>query len=174
MNTHIRFARLQDTKEILSIYAPYVLHDSATFEYEVPSIEIFKQRIQTIQQFYPYLVYEENNEILGYAYASRYKERKAYDWDVEVSVYVRKDSLGKGIGAKLYTYLFAILKNKIYATFTPALQKKIQEVSKCMKNLDLNKLHYLKTAVISFIDGWMLYGWKNLYNIWKNQKKFYL
>ena len=77
MNTHIRFARLQDTKEILSIYAPYVLHDSATFEYEVPSIETFKQRIQTIQQFYPYLVYEENNEILGYAYASRYKERKS-------------------------------------------------------------------------------------------------
>lgn len=122
MNTHIRFARLQDTKEILSIYAPYVLHDSATFEYEVPSIETFKQRIQTIQQFYPYLVYEENNEILGYAYASRYKERKAYAWDVEVSVYVRKDSLGKRIGTKLYTYLFAILKKQnicnIYACIT--------------------------------------------------------
>lgn len=122
MNTTIRFARIEDTKEILSIYAPYVLHDSATFEYEVPSIEEFEKRIQTIQKSYPYLVYEENNEILGYAYASRYKERKAYEWDVEVSVYVRKDSLGKGIGKKLYACLFTILKKQnicnVYACIT--------------------------------------------------------
>ena len=83
----IRLATKQDAASILAIYAEYVLHDSATFEYEVPSLTEFEQRMEVIQQVYPYLVYEEEGNILGYAYAHRYKERAAYQWDVELSVY---------------------------------------------------------------------------------------
>ena len=108
----IRLATKQDAASILAIYAEYVLHDSATFEYEVPSLTEFEQRMEVIQQVYPYLVYEEEGNILGYAYAHRYKERAAYQWDVELSVYVNKDVHGKGIGSMLYKVLFILLKKQ--------------------------------------------------------------
>ena len=108
----IRLATKQDAASILAIYAEYVLHDSATFEYEVPSLTEFEQRMEVIQQVYPYLVYEEEGNILGYAYAHRYKERAAYQWDVELSVYVNKDVHGKGIGSMLYEVLFILLKKQ--------------------------------------------------------------
>ena len=77
-----------------------------------PSLTEFEQRMEVIQQVYPYLVYEEEGNILGYAYAHRYKERAAYQWDVELSVYVNKDVHGKGIGSMLYKVLFILLKKQ--------------------------------------------------------------
>ncbi len=101
----IRTATLEDTRFILEIYAPYVLNTCITFETEVPSITEFEQRIRTIQKTFPYLVLEENGSIVGYAYATKYKERSAYDWTVETSVYLREDVQGKGYGKVLYTAL---------------------------------------------------------------------
>ena len=101
----IRTARESDAAALVSIYEPYVLRTVITFEYEVPSTEEFAGRIRSTLRKYPYLVAESGGEVVGYAYASPFKTRAAYDWAVETSIYVRMDLRGKGIGAGLYRAL---------------------------------------------------------------------
>lgn len=108
----IRPVDLNDAKDLVEIYAYYVLNTSITFEYDVPSIEEFSARIEKITSKYPYLIALQNNEIVGYAYATAYKERAAYDWSVETTVYVKHDIHGIGIGKTLYIELEQALKNK--------------------------------------------------------------
>ena len=108
----IRVASPEDAKELLEIYRPYVENTAITFEYEVPSVEEFRGRIENTLKKYPYLVAQEHGVLLGYAYASPFKERAAYDWSVEISIYVRKNAKRKGIGKKLYTALENCLKKQ--------------------------------------------------------------
>jgi phosphinothricin acetyltransferase len=110
----IRLALVNDTEQILSIYSPYVKKTVISFEYTVPSKEEMETRIRNISQRYPWIVLEENNEILGYAYASKHRERSAYRWSVDISIYVKEGYLGRGIGKALYTSLFEILKCQRY------------------------------------------------------------
>lgn len=102
---HIRTAVIQDAGALLEIYAPYVENTAITFEYEVPSIQEFENRIRQIQKKYPYLAAELDGELVGYAYADVFHERAAYDWAVETSIYVKQDRKGMGIGGKLYKAL---------------------------------------------------------------------
>lgn len=108
----IRVASEQDAKELLKIYAPYVKNTAITFEYEVPSIEEFRNRIKKIEKQYPYLVAEKDGEIVGYAYANTFHERAAYDWAVETSIYVKEDKKRLGIGRILYDALEKNLKKQ--------------------------------------------------------------
>lgn len=101
----IRTAAPADASQLLHIYAPYVKNTSITFEYEIPSVDKFAERIRHILEKYPYLVAEEDNVILGYAYASAFKERAAYNWSVETSIYIRTDMGHRGIGTALYKAL---------------------------------------------------------------------
>lgn len=101
----IRIATPLDAKEILDIYAPYILQTAITFEYEVPTLETFTRRIEQTLVKYPYLVAEQDGRIVGYAYAGPLHERAAYDWAVETSIYVKMDAKGQGIGKKLYVAL---------------------------------------------------------------------
>lgn len=108
----VRLATIEDAKELLEIYRYYVEHTAITFEYETPSVEEFQQRIKKTLKRYPYLVVEEEGKILGYAYASPFKERAAYDWSVETTIYVNKDRKRSGIGKSLYLALEEILKKQ--------------------------------------------------------------
>lgn len=108
----IRPVKLEDTNDLVDIYAYYVLNTTITFEYDVPSIDEFTQRIMKITNKYPYLVALINYKIVGYAYATAYKERAAYDWSVETTVYVKHGEHGNGIGKSLYIELEQALKNK--------------------------------------------------------------
>lgn len=101
----IRIANTQDAPALLSIYAPYVLNTAITFEYEVPTVQEFENRIRRTLERYPYLVAEQDGEILGYTYASPFHERAAYNWAVETSIYVDVRHKGQGIGKRLYTAL---------------------------------------------------------------------
>ncbi len=101
----IRVAKPEDAEMLLSIYAPYVTETAITFEYEIPSVEEFEGRICHTLEKYPYLVAEEDGEIIGYAYAGAFKGRPAYDWSVETSIYLRKDRKKKGAGRRLYEAL---------------------------------------------------------------------
>ncbi len=109
MNTNhsivIRSAFPQDAAALLEIYAPYVLETAITFEYEVPSVEAFADRIRQTIKRYPYFVAEENGYILGYAYAGAFRARTAYNWTVETSIYVNRARKRDGIGGMLYTKL---------------------------------------------------------------------
>ena len=110
----LRIATPQDVPQILSVYAPYILNSTATFEYSVPSLEDFTQRFLNITAQFPWLVWEEDGQVAGYAYASPPYSRAAYSWCAEPSVYLRPEYRGKGIGAKLYAALEAILKYQGY------------------------------------------------------------
>lgn len=102
--------KIEDAEELLSIYAPYVRNTAISFEYEVPSLPEFQDRIRNISSILPYIKAVEAGEILGYAYAGKFKSRKAYDWSVEVTVYVREDSRRTGVGKLLYQALEDSLK----------------------------------------------------------------
>ena len=112
----IRIATSADAAGILDIYAPYIRDTSLTFETEVPPLPDFAQRITHYLLEWPWLVWEVNGVIAGYAYAARYRERKAYQWSVECSVYIADVFLGKGIAMPLYQCLFALLRAQGYAT----------------------------------------------------------
>lgn len=101
----IRTAGISDAQEILEIYAPYVRKTAITFEYEVPALAELERRIKHTLARYPYIVAEKDGEILGYAYTGVFKERAAYDWAAEVSIYVKEDRHGLGIGSRLYAVL---------------------------------------------------------------------
>lgn len=101
----IRTAVLQDAEALLEIYAPYVENTAITFEYDVPTVEEFAGRMSNVLRRYPYLVGEVDGEPAGYAYAGPFKERAAYDWAVETTVYVKEDMKKHGIGRALYEAL---------------------------------------------------------------------
>ncbi|NMH86322.1 GNAT family N-acetyltransferase [Flavivirga algicola] len=110
----IRPLNLNDTKELLDIYNYYVLNSIATFDDEVLSLDTFKEKITRISTNYPFIVFEEDNKILGYAYGSKWRPKPAYKHTVESTVYVKHDVLGKQVGTKLYTELLSQLKKQNY------------------------------------------------------------
>jgi len=108
----IRNITLDDARAVGDIYNHYIENSIATFELEkIPVDEIIK-RIKRVILKYPWIVYEENNQILGYAYADEWKVRKAYQHTVESTVYLRDETLGRGIGTKLYSHLIELLKSQ--------------------------------------------------------------
>ena len=110
----IRIAQEADVPQILEIYAPYIMSSTATFEYDVPCMKEFTQRFFQITAQFPWLVWEEQGQILGYAYASPPYTRAAYSWCAEPSIYLRPEAKGRGIGTKLYRVLEWILDKQGY------------------------------------------------------------
>ena len=106
----IRDVKETDAKAIQAIYAPYVEQTAVTFEYNVPSEEEFRRRIETVMQKYPWIVAETDRRIVGYAYASAFKPRDAYQWAVETSIYVDSGMKHCGIGRQLHEALEQRLK----------------------------------------------------------------
>ncbi|HHY81850.1 MAG TPA: N-acetyltransferase [Clostridiales bacterium] len=107
-----RLAQETDAEEILRIYEPYIKYTAITFECETPSVDEFKRRIREISSDYPYIVCILDGKIIGYAYAHRHMERAAYQWNVELSVYIDKAYLRHGVGKALYSALIEILKKQ--------------------------------------------------------------
>ena len=105
----IRIATEADIPAMLFIYAPYVLNTTYSFEYTVPTEEEFLARFRSITAQFPWLVWEEEGNVLGYAYGSPPFERAAYAWCAEPSIYLLPQARGRGIGRKLYAALEQIL-----------------------------------------------------------------
>ena len=108
----IRPAVPEDAARLLEIYAPYVEKTAITFEYDVPTEEEFRGRIERIRARYPYLVIERGGVIMGYAYAGVFKDRAAYDRSCEMTIYLDRGAAGAGLGRKLYEALEEELKAK--------------------------------------------------------------
>ncbi len=113
-NISIRPVRLSDADKLLAIYSYYVEETAITFEYDVPSLEEFEERIRSISSCYPYLVAESDGQILGYAYAHAFHERAAFQWCVEMTIYLDRACRGRGIGPFLYQELESQLKAQGY------------------------------------------------------------
>jgi L-amino acid N-acyltransferase YncA len=105
-----RLARLSDAPQIQAIYAPIVRDTPISFEYEPPDVAEIERRMSKVLASRPWLVREEDGVVQGYAYASTFRERQAYDWGVEVSIYVHPAAHGRGIGRSLYATLFDVLR----------------------------------------------------------------
>lgn len=125
----IRKATVADAEPLLAIYAPYIENTAITFEYEIPTVADFSNRISTTLEKYPYIVAEENNKIIGYAYASAFGTRKAFDWSAEVSIYLDANQRGKGLGSLLYQvleeYLFQQNIINVYACIAETDQESV-------------------------------------------------
>lgn len=106
---NIRFATPGDSQKILTIYAQYI-ETPITFECSLPSEREFAKRIAEQSEFYPYLLCEEDGNILGYAYAHRHMGREAYQWNAELSVYLDRVFTSKGLGKRMYAALIDLLK----------------------------------------------------------------
>lgn len=99
-----------DYGQVLDIYAPFIRDTAVSFEYTVPSLPAFTERIGRITSFYPWVVAREGDRIAGYAYGGPHRAREAYRWSAEVSVYLHPAFHHKGIGTRLYEALFGILR----------------------------------------------------------------
>ena len=106
----IRLARSEDAAAIGAIYAPFVTDTSTSFELTAPTVGEVASRVESTLSYAPWLVWEEDGDVLGFAYASKHRERAAYRWSVDVSVYVHGKARRRGLGRALYTSLFALLR----------------------------------------------------------------
>ncbi len=106
---NFRFATENDAPALRDIYGQYIA-TSITFETELPTVEEFAGRIQDIRREWPYLIWEEDGRAAGYAYAHHARERAAYNWYVELSIYLDRSRTGRGAGARLYALLLDMLR----------------------------------------------------------------
>lgn len=112
MPVTLRRATPDDSAVMAEIYRYYVLNTAITFEYTAPDAESFGKRIAEKSQMYPFLAAEKDGEVIGYAYGSRFREREAYGWAAELSVYLRQDARGGGVGRLLYSALMDLLREQ--------------------------------------------------------------
>jgi L-amino acid N-acyltransferase YncA len=100
----------QDAAACLAIYAPFITDSAVSFEATPPSVSEFAERIARYSRTHHFLVAEEEGRVIGYAYGSPYRERAAYRWTAETSIYVNPGYHGRGVGTKLYAELLALLR----------------------------------------------------------------
>lgn len=112
----IRPVAPEDAEEIAAIYAPYVRDTAISFELVPPTGEDMRERIRSMAASYPWLVCTEGQSVRGYAYASRHRERAAYRWAVDVSVYIRAAAHRRGIGRALYSALLRLVAAQGFCT----------------------------------------------------------
>ena len=157
----IRCALSSDASSILDIYAPYIANTAVSFETEVPAVEDFMQRIMRNQESCPWLVYESGGLIAGYAYASKHRDRAAYQWSLESSVYVNESFRQQGIATKLYQTLLQILKyqgcRNLYAGITLPNEKSVNFHQK----MGFSKIADYKNIGYKF-NRWHTVGWYEL------------
>ena len=131
----VSLATTNDAQQIIGIYSPNILNAAISFETEVPAIEEMQNRITIILQKYPWIVCKVEGKIAGYVYASKHRDREAYQWSCECTVYMHNDFKGKGIGKELYQLLFKILKlqgyRNVYAGITLPNEASIILHEKC-------------------------------------------
>ena len=145
----IREAVPGDAPALLDIYAPYIRDTVITFEYDVPTAEKFAARIEETAALHPYLVCERDGQIIGYAYAHRIRERAAYDWAAELSIYLAPEAQGQGVGTALYRCLIDLLE-----------QQRLRILYGCvtLPNEKSQKLH--EKLGFSLVGVWHGSGWK--------------
>ena len=111
----IREAIASDAEMIAEIYNYYILNTIITFELDPITPQEVLNRMEKYKKVGPYLVYEEDGEVIGYTYVSKFRERKAYEHSVESTIYLKNGLAGKGLGSKLYSALLSQVSAKFHA-----------------------------------------------------------
>ncbi|MFN8673371.1 MAG: N-acetyltransferase family protein [Candidatus Sericytochromatia bacterium] len=157
----IRLVENKDIEQICNIYNFYVKNSTATFEEEEVSLNEMKNRVEELSKDLPYFVYEENNEILGYSYGSKWKKRSAYKYTVETSVYLKNDCISKGLGTKLYSYLLEELKKRGIHSIIGGISLPNEKSQKLHEKLGFKKVAHFNQMGYKF-DNWIDVGYWQL------------
>ena len=104
----------RDAAACLAIYGPFIRDTVISFEEVLPSVEQFAERIRAAQQAHAWLVFEDDGEVVGYAYATQHRSRAAYRWATDVTIYVAQSHHRRGIARRLYEALFDRLRAQGY------------------------------------------------------------
>ena len=165
----IREAKPEDAKALLEIYAYYVENTAITFEYDVPSTDVFRDRIIRTLEGYPYLVLEENGSILGYAYAGVFKDRPAYSRCCELSIYLSCGKRRRGYGRMLYEALEAELKKRGFLNLYACIADPVVEDEYLTRNSEQFHRHLGFAKVGEFHRcGYKFGRWYNM--IWMEKR----
>lgn len=151
----IRPIEISDAEKVLEIYRPFIENTNITFEYTVPNLNEWKERIYTVSKQFPWLVADLDGEILGYAYAAKHRDRIAYSWCCEASVYLSDKAQGKGLAKILYEKLFEILKIQGYINVYAILTSPNPKSEKFHENFGFNNVGRFYKA------GFKLGEWHN-------------
>lgn len=157
-NIQIRVVQQKDIQDILEIYEPFVLKSAVSFEEEVPSLEKMWQRVALIVTELPFLVCEINKKVVAYVYASNHRQRGAYRWSKEVSVYVHPDFRKNKIASALYFCLFEILKIQGVITVLAGITLPHPSSVGFHEKLGFNKVAEYKAVGFKF-GQWHNVGW---------------
>ena len=155
---HVRLAKQDDIPRLRTIYDYYVRKTVVSFEYNTPNVEEFRRRFNNFSKACPYLIYCEGDEILGYAYAHPAFEREAYSWCAESTIYVDKDSRGRGIGQRLYRPLLKLLKYQGYRVVYAVVSAKNKESCSFHEKLGFQLTALFKNAGYKF-NHWLDVCW---------------
>ena len=112
MQANLRAVTPGDAQALCDIYNHYIVHSTITFEQEVVTAQQMQERIVATTGQYPWLVAEVNGKLIGYAYATRWRSRAAYDHTVESTIYLSPDGTGRGLGLPLYQALMDALRER--------------------------------------------------------------
>ncbi|MGT2950190.1 GNAT family N-acetyltransferase [Streptococcus cuniculi] len=117
----IRTAEVSDAAALRAIYEPYVVKTAITFDFDVPSEADFAQKIASVQERHPFLVAESEGKVIGYAYASTYYDKSAYDWTAELTIYMDENKRGLRLGSVLYDMLEEELIKRNFKNFVACI-----------------------------------------------------
>jgi L-amino acid N-acyltransferase YncA len=152
----IRDAVAGDGEVLLAIYRPFVFETPVSFEMEPPSPAEFTERILAAQSKWAWLVAEQGNEIVGYAYGSSYRTRAAYRWSAETSAYVGPGHRSQGVGTALYTRLLAVLTDKGYCTAYAGITLPNEASVRLHKSMGFGEVGVFRRA------GWKFGQWHDV------------
>ncbi|GAA4281572.1 GNAT family N-acetyltransferase [Gaetbulibacter aestuarii] len=157
----IRPFKINDIPELLEMYNYFVLNSTATFDIEPLSLDAFTEKVTRIDKEYPFLVFEENNEILGYAYGSKFRPKPAYNTTVESTVYVKQNTHRKKIGSLLYEALLKQLKDAKFHVVLGVLTLPNDASVRLHEKFGFKQVGYLKQVGYKF-DTWLDVGFYQL------------
>ncbi len=157
----IRKAHSNDAQQIVNIYNYYVLNTVVTFDNLPFEVAIFVDKIETISKTFPFIVFEEKGKILGYAYASKWRQKPAYKHTVETTVYLHHEAKGKQIGSKLYAELLELLKTQNYHVIIGGLTLPNEASVKLHEKFGFKQVAHFKGVGLKF-DKWLDVGFWQL------------
>ena len=158
----IRLAREDDAESVLTIYGPICESSPISFEIQRPTAAEIRKRIRSALAVFPWLIVENLGEILGYAYAGRHRERAAYRWSVDVTVYVQQGVRQNRVGTALYTALLELLRIQGFHRAYAGSHFPIRPASDCMRSWDSDRLESTIALAINLVLGMTSSGWKSL------------
>lgn len=154
----IREVETKDYNKILDIYNYYIKNTTITFEEKILSYEDMSKRIDEIKECFPYIVYEENNEVLGYAYLNYFSKRSAYRYSSDLSIYLKAGEGSKGIGTKLYKEIEKIAHNRGFKKIISCISKDNIKSINFHKKMGFNTIGEIKNAGFKF-GSWLTIVW---------------